>query len=734
MSKVCIPSFLHRWRKVPLRPILGLSLVIQAALSTAQQDIRLTVLDSTDGSPVLSASAVIPGLGISAGADLEGRITLRGVPAGRQLLQIRAIGYAPAERYVVVPLSVPTLTIRMSPITEELEEAVVSATRTGSRMEDVPQKIEVLGADDLEEEGSLKPGNIASLIGDISSVQVQQISAVSGASQVRMQGLQGRHTLLLRDGLPAYGGLSGGFDILRLPPLDLQQVEVLKGPSSTFHGGGAIAGAIDFITKTPLDSINGLVMVNGSTLGEFNTNAYVNGPLSRKTGFTLFAGITEQQPRDVDGDGWTDVSEQQQTQLHPQVFLKPWKDGTVRVGLIAQRERRTGGNLATLDRLGDSAHYVERIDSRRLSTDLIAQQRLNERRSLTVKGSAGRYFQHARTTLAPGAPGIRQDNQYGEAHWKDHTDRHTLVLGGNYWGMQAATADSAIQDLSTLGAFGQCALHRERWPSIELGLRVDRNATFGTFALPSIAALFKPTDRLSLRANVGTGYQLPDRTQPYGLVAEQEDLPQLAPGTVAERSAGGTAEWTWRAVVNGRFSVFVDQTFFLTRISHPLFTSTDSIGTAVLGNGNGHTLTRGIDNYVRITHGTTELYLGYTWTLPEQVSGGSRVQVAYTPVHRAAATLAHTWGAHWRAGLEASYNGPQQRYDGSRTRDQWFVAGMAGYHGGHWDLVLNCENGLDMRQTRYERTVLGPTSRPTFLPLWAPIDGRAMNLSAMYRF
>ncbi|MBK9288087.1 MAG: TonB-dependent receptor [Flavobacteriales bacterium] len=735
MSNTDMPTPVRTRKGAIVRSTLATLLIGWTTLSSAQSDLHVLVQDSATAEALPGASAVVVGLSLSATADMDGKLVLRGIPDGAHVLRVAGIGFHAREQRITLPFSGAQLVVKLAATSEELEEAVVSATRTGSRIDDAPQKIEVLGAEELLEEGSLKPGNMASMIGDISSVQVQQISAVSGASQVRMQGLQGRHTLLMRDGLPAYGGLSGGFDILRLPPLDLQQVEVLKGPSSTFHGGGAIAGAIDFITKTPLDSINGLVMVNGSTLGEFNTNAYVNGPLSKKTGFTLFAGITDQQPRDVDGDGWTDVSKQRQTQVHPQVFLKPWNKGTIRLGMLAQSEQRTGGNLSTLDVLDDTTHYTERINSQRLAGDLIAQQQFSEGRSLTVKGSAGRYWQDAKSTLLPTAPELRQDNVYGEAFWKAHTDRNTLVLGANYWGMRlSSTMDSTIQDLSTVGAFGQYALHRERWPSIELGLRVDHNATFGTFTLPSIAALFKPTDRLTLRANAGTGYQLPDRTQPYGLVAEQETRPDLAPGTVAERSTGGTAEWTYRTVLNEKTSVFFDQTFFLTRIDDPLAVTNNADGTSTLGNAPGHTLTRGIDNYIRITHGATELYLGYTWTLPQNVSGSTRTQVSYTPVHRLAATLGRQLNDHWRVGLEASYNGPQQRYDASNTHDQWFVVSMVGYRAGRWNFVVNCENGLDVRQTRWERTVYGTASRPTFIPLWAPIDGRAINLSAMWRF
>ena len=160
-----------------------------------------------------------------------------------------------------------TLTPSKKPFEGESEVIVVSSSRTNSRIEDLPTKVEVLGAEEMHEENGIKPGNIVSLLGDIAGIQIQQTNAATGNADMRIQGLQGKYTQILRDGIPLFGGYSGSFSILQIPPLDLQQVELVKGSSSTLYGGGAIAGMLNLVSKKPkLGTPEGSFTLNRSTL------------------------------------------------------------------------------------------------------------------------------------------------------------------------------------------------------------------------------------------------------------------------------------------------------------------------------------------------------------------------------------------------------------------------------------------------------------------------------------
>jgi len=109
----------------------------------------------------------------------------------------------------------------------------------------VPTRVEFIGLEELGEKAIMNSANISLVLRESSGIQIQQTSLSSGNSSVRIQGLDGRYTQLLKDGFPLFGGFSSGLSIMQIPPLDLQQFEIVKGSSSTLYGGGAIAGLVN---------------------------------------------------------------------------------------------------------------------------------------------------------------------------------------------------------------------------------------------------------------------------------------------------------------------------------------------------------------------------------------------------------------------------------------------------------------------------------------------------------
>src|SRR5207342_2254745 len=78
---------------------------------------------------------------------------------------------------------------------EAIEEHVtVSATRTDTRLEDQPMRVEVLDAEEIEEKVMMTPGDIVMMLNEMGGLRVQATSPSLGAASVRVQGMRGRYT------------------------------------------------------------------------------------------------------------------------------------------------------------------------------------------------------------------------------------------------------------------------------------------------------------------------------------------------------------------------------------------------------------------------------------------------------------------------------------------------------------------------------------------------------------
>ena len=107
------------------------------------------------------------------------------------------------------------------------EEVIVTAPRTGGRIDDQPTRVEVLNREEIEEKMLMTPGDIVMMLNEMGGMRVQTTAPSMGAATVRIQGMHGRYTRVLFDGLPLAGQQVGGLGLLQIPPMDLGHVEVI---------------------------------------------------------------------------------------------------------------------------------------------------------------------------------------------------------------------------------------------------------------------------------------------------------------------------------------------------------------------------------------------------------------------------------------------------------------------------------------------------------------------------
>ena len=707
----------------------------------SQNTLKLVVQDSASSEKLVGAIVQIPHSSINTTTDLNGNAELKNIPNGEQIIAISLLGYKASSKKITFPLKNPEQVIlfRLSNNNSDLEVVTVSSTRTNSRIDDLPMKVEVLGKEEMEEENTIKPGNVASLLGDLSVIHIQQTSAVTGNSTVRMQGLDGKYTQLLRDGLPLYEGFSGSFGILQLPPLDLKQIEIIKGSVSTLYGGGAIGGMINFISKEPTDSQEVSLTLNQSTLKESNANLYYAKKFG-KIGFTLFAGGTLQQTVDVNGDGFSDVPATKSVIMHPRLFFYFNPKTTLNIGYSGTFEQRKGGDMNVLNDKPDSLHkYYENNNTQRNSVDFHFNRFISDKQTFTLKGTGSLFNRDVEQSGSVFSG--EQLVSYTEASYLLKTDQNQFVAGTNFTTEQFTKTSSDSSQINnymhqTAGLFVQDGWQLHSKLLLETGLRADHNSQYGWFILPRIAFFYKLKPNLSFRLSGGTGYKTPNiftqQTQP-----SYDDFNKwraLDNSVKAERSQGINFDINYHTVLFDKVSAQLNHAFYYTHIDDPVNVIYDTQNFMKLANENYTVNSTGADTYLRFKLDDIELYLGYNHTIAQQVGAPANQYVLFSPQDKFAATLAYEIEGKWRFGIESSWIGNQYIEPDVIAKDYWFFAVMIRRTIGRVSLVLNCENLFDFRQSKYGSIVMPPVFDPYFVNLWGPIDGRVVNLSVRIKF
>jgi iron complex outermembrane receptor protein len=291
-----------------MKQILLFCLLFFAATGLyAQHTIRVVAKSAENQTPLAGATGTIVSLQKTTAADSAGLLLFTNIPEGSYLIRISFVGLAEQEVMVQVPQpDSAALEVLLNEGEEEEEVVVVTTTRISRTITNTPTRVEIISGEELVEKGNMKPGDIRMLLNESTGIQTQQTSATSFNAGIRIQGLEGRYTQLLRDGYPLYSGFAGGLSLLQIAPLDLQQVEVIKGAASTLYGGGAIAGLVNLVSKTPGKERELNFLANGTSAGGLDLSGFYSQRWG-KAGMTLFAARNSNKAFDPAAIGLTAI-------------------------------------------------------------------------------------------------------------------------------------------------------------------------------------------------------------------------------------------------------------------------------------------------------------------------------------------------------------------------------------------------------------------------------------------
>lgn len=723
--------------------LFSLRLLLIVSSAPAQHAITVRIIDDKTKEPIVGASILLSALNLGVITDSTGQARLTGISDGEQTLRISSISYKTKDKRLTFPRPDPGAIeeIDIEPTSIELQGVVITATRTDSRIEDSPVRVEVLGLEEIEEKTGMKPANIAMLLAETAGVQVQQTSPVSANQAIRLQGLDGRYTQLLKDGFPLYSGLATGLSLIQIPPLDLKQVELIKGSSSALYGGDAIAGIINLVSKQPGREPELSAILNATHKGAADVSVWY-GAKSEKIGVTMLATHNTQRAYDVDGDGFTDLPKFRLINLNPRLFWYLNEETTVVAGVNLTLDDRTGGNIQAIQNGPSATHlFTERNQSNRTFTTFQLDRRFDEKGTIRIKNSIN-WFN--RTITLPGSRFAgRQISSFSEVSYLLPSERHTTVFGGNAVTDQFAETNAQAgvglrnYAYTTLGVFGQDDWKLTNGITLQTGLRADHNDRYGWFVLPRFSALYKANEHLSARVGGGLGYKLPTIFSTEAERGGYVDVLPLPSNLTVETSHGLNADVNYNTSFD-EVSLSVNQSFFYTQINQPLILISDYTQSRFVRrfqNASSPVVTQGFETNLKIGWEDWKLFVAYSFTNARRRYETHNDRVEFAPKHKLVTTLVYEKEKSFRAGLEGFYTGRQHIGGGEYSPNYWIMGLMAEKIFRHFSIVGNLENFTDTRQTRFETILVSqPTpGNPLFRPIYAPLDGFIANVALRIR-
>ncbi|MEJ2215295.1 MAG: TonB-dependent receptor [Gemmatimonadota bacterium] len=705
-----------------------------AAASGQQAPASLSVVVASQGQPLAGVQVSSDGKVVI--ADARGTATLR-LSAGNRRVVVWDLGYAADTLSLHLRAGEDTTVhVALRPVAQQLAPIVVRATRIETRIEREPERVEVMAPEDVHEKTLTSPGDMTNLLVEMGGIRVQALAAGLGGASIRMQGLRGAYTLLLVDGLPLHGEGAPAFSLVQAPPLDLAQVEVIKGAATALYGPSALGGVVDLISKTPDDARQ--VVLNQTSQDGTDGLLWLSRPLSKRWGYTALAGVHRQGEEDADRDGWADIAGHTRVEARPRLFWRGRGGSSLRLTVGGTWEQRQGGTLPG-HTVASGNPFPEKLDTRHLDAGSTGRFVIGRGWVLGVRGSATGTW-HDRT-FGAWLEHDRLRTLFGEATVGLTRSRHAFVAGvaAEHDGLRTRPLSAPDYGFTTLSMFASDTYTPVAPVSVALSARMDHHDRYGTFVSPRASLLLRLGDAWSVRASAARGVQAPRPTADpaAGFANYVAGMPlRMEHGTSTSLDVDGTL---------GPFQL--NATLFRAFVDHPVLPrpiAGDSTHYSLV-NASGPMRSAGAELFAVYARDPFLVTATYSHTAATEYSPevGTRIDVPLTPRNAGGADVA--WGddepgeSGLRAALEVFYTGRQRlEEDPYRTFTPGFttVEILVSKRFGGLTVYVNGDDLTNVRQTHWDpllRTTPG-LGGVWATEQWAPLRGRTVNFGARVSF
>jgi outer membrane receptor for ferrienterochelin and colicins len=457
----------------------------------------------------------------------------------------------------------------------ELDDVVVTGTKTEKKLTDVPVRTELIKRSEIEETAAR---TLADAIEFTPGVRIENNCQNCNFSQLRLLGLEGPYSQILIDGQPLMSSVAAVYGIEHIPARMIDRLEIVKGGGSALYGPGAVAGIINVISRDPIESGSDVEFTYEDIDGERSTSISAVGDVvssDGKTRLSILSQVDSREGYDRDGDGFTELGERDMESVGFRLRQFFMREADMTVEYTYTHEDRRGGDRLDLPvTQAEIAEWVETIRnagsiSWSHAPGIGFDYRLTGAFAFTDRDT---YYGAG---MDPNAFGNSENPLYIlDSQFNHYLGKHTLTWGGQYQS-EELTDEQPAYERSTDEKYTDAGFYaQDDWAiagplALVIGGRVDKHSEIDdAIVSPRLALKLMPEGSLNIRAAYSSGFRAPqvfDEDLHITQVGGEGQVIRNDPALKEESSSSYTlgAEWTPKA---GPGFILVEATGFYTGI------------------------------------------------------------------------------------------------------------------------------------------------------------------------
>ena len=442
----------------------------------------------------------------------NGNFTITSLTPGTYEIKISSIGFQDEfQSLTVEENSSHTLEVYLKEKIYRDNPVVVTASRTSQDLEDVSVPVTVIDSEEITRSGNLR-------LSEVLDEQIGLNIVSNHGTGIQVQGFDPEYTLILIDNQPIIGRTAGTLDLDRLAVGNIEQIEVVKGPSSALWGSEALAGVINIITN------------KGSSPFSWD----VNGRYGTHTTFDGSSNLTFKKDRftgrfftNINGSDGYDLNSETIAQTVAQYQNYTFSGGTS-YRISKNFNLKLSGRYYRENLSYDSESTINQVDQIIYGEQLLEDYSITPELSISIGSRQLFELTHFINNYNNSTDEVVQssDNVFFQSNFDQHLQRseiksstfwnddHTTIFGVGY-NNEALVADiySDVPDFSSYFGFGQHEWQTRENLSFTLGFRFDAHSEYNSQFSPKFSGLFKPNDIVHIRASFGGGFKAPTFNQ-----------------------------------------------------------------------------------------------------------------------------------------------------------------------------------------------------------------------------